>query len=312
MSLNLKRSYPLLVVGLVPTVLLSVSARILGALRYLLFGFRKQEKPILLTIGFSHYCDKVRWALELINGYDFEERPYLPLFHIPVLLMYTGGKRTMTPTLVTQDGRPHSNSSDIFHYLQQNHPETASFLYPPSQKTDIEEFEKLCDDKLGPNARILAYAHIFSSQHEASLVASVVMHFTSPGLVLSTFLFCFPMIRQVMMFAMNINEGRAKVAFTKVDEVFAEANRRLSENGGAEGRGGYLCNTSSPSAADLAFAALAYPVVFPPEHGWDDALESSPQLRALAERYRNTPAGKFVLRLYRERGPVQFRRRKCN
>ena len=164
MNLQLKRSYPLLVVGLLPTVLLSVAGRAIGYTRYLLLGFLKQRKPTLLTIGFSHYCDKVRWALELISGYDFEERPYLPLLHMPMLLLYTGGKNTMTPTLLTEDGRPHANSTDILHYLQQSHPETASFLYPLSQQKDIEEFEKLCDDKLGPNARILAYAHVFSSR----------------------------------------------------------------------------------------------------------------------------------------------------
>eukprot|EP00731_Ephydatia_muelleri_P022649 Em0015g232a len=307
MSLDLKRRYPLLVAGLVPTVLLSVAGRIIGLGRRLLFGFRKQRIPTLFTIGFSHYCDKVRWALELISGYDFEERPYLPLVHIPMVLAHTGGKNTMTPTLVTQDGRPHTNSTDILHYLQQSHPETASFLYPPAQQKDIEEFEKLCDDKLGPNARILAYGHIFSSRRGAALVASMVLPFTSPGLVLKTFLFCYPLVRQVLMFALNINESRVAVAFAKVDEVFAEANRRLAENGGGRG---YLCGTAAISAADLAFASLAYPVVFPPELGGEAVVESSPEVKALAEKYRNTPAGKYVLRLYKERGPVQFRRRK--
>eukprot|EP00731_Ephydatia_muelleri_P022633 Em0015g216a len=278
MSLDLKRRYPLLVAGLVPTVLLSVAGRIIGLGRRLLFGFRKQRIPTLFTIGFSHYCDKVRWALELISGYDFEERPYLPLVHIPMVLAHTG----VIPKLL------HSS------------------ILPPQQK-DIEEFEKLCDDKLGPNARILAYGHIFSSRRGAALVASMVLPFTSPGLVLKTFLFCYPLVRQVLMFALNINESRVAVAFAKVDEVFAEANRRLAENGGGRG---YLCGTAAISAADLAFASLAYPVVFPPELGGEAVVESSPEVKALAEKYRNTPAGKYVLRLYKERGPVQFRRRK--
>lgn len=138
----------------------------------------------------------------------------------------------------------------------------------------------------------------------------MVAPFASPGLLLNTFMLCYPLIRQVLMFALNINERRTAVAFTKVDEIFAEANRRLSQNS-SEGEGrGYLCRTSKMSAADLAFAALAYPVVFPPELGNEAVLESSPELKALAERYRGTPAGKFVLQLYKERGPVQFRRRK--
>lgn len=199
MSLDLKRSYPLLVVGLVPTILLSVAGRITGLVRRLLFGFRKQRKPTLLTIGYSHYCDKIRWALELISGYDFEERPFLSILHMPMVLTLTGGRNTMTPTLVTQDGRLHTNSTDILHFLQQSHPETASFLYPPAQQKDIEEFEKLCDDKLGPNARILAYGHIFSSRRGADIVASMVLPFTSSGLVLKMYLFCYPLVRQVII-----------------------------------------------------------------------------------------------------------------
>ena len=185
MNLELKRSYPLLVAGLIPTVLLSVAGRVIGFVRYLLLGFRKQRKPTLLTIGFSHYCDKVRWALELIRGYDFEERPYLPLFHIPAVLLYTGGKKTMTPTLLTHDGRPHTNSTDILHHLQQSYPETASFLYPPAQQKDIEEFEKLCDHKLGPNARILAYAHIFSSRVSSHFVSCIRVNLSPPPLSVS-------------------------------------------------------------------------------------------------------------------------------
>jgi glutathione S-transferase len=61
------------------------------------------------------------------------------------------------------------------------------------------------------------------------------------------------------------------------------------------------------SAADLAFACLASPAVLPAQYSaWLPPLEAFPEdARARASTLRDTPAGAFVMRLFREeRGRV--------
>ena len=82
-----------------------------------------------------------------------------------------------------------------------------------------------------------------------------------------------------------------------VDEVFARVSALLKD-----GRN-YVCGTPEMTAADITFAALAYPLVLPEEKAavfvsWDDELPEG--FRAEVHRRRQTPAGQFVLRLYKE------------
>ncbi len=57
--------------------------------------------PRLVTISFSHYCDKARWALDHA-GLAYREEAHLPGFHAPAVAR-AGGTRT-TPVLVTDEG----------------------------------------------------------------------------------------------------------------------------------------------------------------------------------------------------------------
>src|SRR5262245_37799596 len=63
----------------------------------------------LITIPFSHYCEKARWALDRV-GATYVEDGHLPLFHyVPV--RRAGGHRTV-PVLV-HDGALIGDSTDI-------------------------------------------------------------------------------------------------------------------------------------------------------------------------------------------------------
>ncbi len=66
--------------------------------------------PRLITIPFSHYCDKARWALE-VCGVAYIEDGHLPLFHYAATFR-AGGGRTV-PVLVTDDGVLR-DSTDIY------------------------------------------------------------------------------------------------------------------------------------------------------------------------------------------------------
>ena len=56
----------------------------------------------LITISFSHYCEKARWALDRA-GVEYTEEAHLPLFHYTATYR-NGGKRTV-PLLVADAGK---------------------------------------------------------------------------------------------------------------------------------------------------------------------------------------------------------------
>ena len=65
----------------------------------------------------------------------------------------------------------------------------------------------------------------------------------------------------------------------------------------------YICATEDLTAADITFASLAYPLILPEEKAsvfvsWDDDLPK--EFRSEVQRLRETLAGKYVLRIYKE------------
>ncbi|RYY00203.1 glutathione S-transferase, partial [bacterium] len=114
---------------------------------------KNKNIPTLVTIGPSHYCEKVRWAMDFLN-IDFKEESYPPFFHI--LGTSKLGGRTV-PILVTEQGN-YKDSTDILKYLDSSLPEP--LLYPPEHQKEVEELEELFDIKLGPSARRVAYSHL--------------------------------------------------------------------------------------------------------------------------------------------------------
>jgi glutathione S-transferase len=102
-------------------------------------------------------------------------------------------------------------------------------------------------------------------------------------------------MRMMMRRGMRIDARGAERSKKHVDEVFAQVAQRLSD-----GRRYLLGDTFS--AADLTFAALAAPVVVPPEYGvpLPSLDDIPPDAAALVRAYREAPAGRFALRLYAE------------
>jgi glutathione S-transferase len=97
------------------------------------------QKPTLWQIDISHYCEKVRWALEY-KGIDHGRRSILPGSHIPIALALTRGAQPTLPVL-TLEGRSIGDSTEIIAALEAAYPE------PPLYPIDAEN--------LGPHARLL-------------------------------------------------------------------------------------------------------------------------------------------------------------
>jgi glutathione S-transferase len=242
----------------------------------------------LITIPPSHFCEKARWAMDLLEV-PYNEEAHAPILHLRAVRR-AGGSRT-TPVLVTDVGA-FGDSTEILHFLNERHSE-GSRLYPSeeSQRREVEELEELFDTELGPHTRRVAYFHLLPDRR---LVTESVLDRVS-GFDRFVFRLLLPLMRSLMRKGMNINEASAERSLARVREVFAKVGERL-----ADGRPFLVGDRLT--AADISFAALAAPVTLPRNYGSRlPTLSDLPDaVLELIEEMRETTAGIFALRLYRD------------
>jgi glutathione S-transferase len=238
--------------------------------------------PRLVTITFSHYCEKARWALDRAR-IPYIEDAHLPLFAwLPALR--AGRKRTV-PSLCTADGAI-TDSTDILHWCDAR--SDLPPLFPPNLP-EVAELEDYFDRVLGPHARRLAYHHILPSMR--ARIESV--RGVPRREVVATRLFA-PAVAALMRRGLRIDEPGVQRSLERIEEVLADVDRRL-----ADGRS-YLVGDRF-TAADLTFAALATPLLAPPQLADFIPMDDPPAgLVELQTATRARPAGMFAMRLYAE------------
>lgn len=238
----------------------------------------------LITIPLSHYCEKVRWALQR-QGLPFREEGHVPVLHALHTLPTSRWRSRQVPILVDGDTVCVDSASCLRHLHDRYQ---ARWLYPTPEAAALE---KELGEQLGPHARRFFYFHCLGDKQRMLAVFS--QHVPAHEARLAATLY--PVIRKVMTRAMNINPESATRSLAKVVSSFARVGERLQD-----GRR-YLCGDGF-SVADLTFATLAAPLVMPAQY-WVQlpALDTLPEvLRREIDRFRATAAGDFALRMYSE------------
>lgn len=244
--------------------------------------------PRLLTIPFSHYCEKARWAADY-QGYAYREDSYIPGAHF-VPARRSGG-RTL-PILVTAD-ETFTDSTDILHYLDTLAPrEKRLFPEDPAERREVSALEELFDSELGKATRVHAYHHGLPN---AGSFLRVLAPSMSPFQRVA-FRFVLPVVGKLIERRYRISDATALKAEGTIRRIFDTIGERLRASGGR-----YLVGDRF-SAADLTFAALAAPSLMPPGHpSMTSSLDGEPaRLADWVTSLRATPAGAHALRMYRE------------
>jgi glutathione S-transferase len=238
----------------------------------------------LITIPISHYSEKARWALEYLE-IPFKELAHMPPFHRQATKKYDG---TSVPVLVTSTGVA-TDSTDILRYLDRLYPER---LYPSDLKLQIfcTELEVLFNKTLGVHTRRWGYSYALEPK-----LLYPRWTFGVPVWEKLLFPVIFPKVATLVKEKYDITETSATESYREIKSVFDRVNKLL-----ADGRK-YLVGDRF-SALDITFAALAAPILQPPEHHIKPAaLELLPtQMQTDIRNCQATPAGEFGLRLYRD------------
>ncbi|MEJ0085036.1 MAG: glutathione S-transferase family protein [Pseudomonadota bacterium] len=245
------------------------------------------EPATFITIPLSHYCEKARWALDRAS-LPYREEPHAPLLSRFATRRGAGGT---VPVFVRGDLWLNTSTAILAHADAMR-----GELYPldATLRQEVAALEQRFDQDLGTHVRRWAYTHLLPDKallrelwsrgvprHEALWLPLIV-----------------PIGRQLLRRAYKVTPAGAARSIDRIREIFREVDARL------EGGRRFLAGDRF-TAADLTFAALAAPALFPPEcRATMPALEQVPEaMRAEVRSLRATGAGGFALRIYAtERG----------
>lgn len=262
-----------------------------------------------ITINVSHYCEKVRWGLDLVESDPnsplyYTEDAHPPPFCSFATLPISNYEASAAPMIVDPDDKDASYMNQSNAILEKY----CSFLYPDEIRSDIMELEASLGKGLGPAVRCYRYNFILQPEYHEACVQGC----TNQTSTVETMLFEKMLnkgIAKAMRKIIKVNSATAEASKQEILRVFDQMSKRLERSGGK-----YLMDTKTKSygftAADVTFASLAYPLLRPPEMQNFTIMDDSklpPELVAIGEELKKTTAGKFVLKMYnKHRIPANY------
>lgn len=239
-----------------------------------------------ITIPLSHYCERARWALDRA-GLPYREEPHAPLLHRLATTRETG--RTV-PVLVDGEARFVDSGAILLHADAWR---GGDFLYPANAalRREVDALERTFGEELGPHVRRWAYSQLLGSTALIRSVWSRGIPRIQAGLVP----LIVPIARRVVRAGYRITPESAARSLERIGRIFDDVDDRLRD-------GRRFLVGDRFSAADLTFAALAAPMLFPREgRAVMPELDEVPAaMRTEVVRLRATATGEFVARLHRE------------
>jgi len=255
----------------------------------------------LITIRFSHYNERARWALDRL-GVGYTEEPWMPLFHFPAVVWATRGRgsspdrvstRFSTPLLLTDDGQRIGDSGAIVRWASDRFGTEETSLYPAAHRREIEAFEQRMHDEIGPHTRRIAYSIALLNP---ALMKKIAEANVGPRQA-AAFGRALPIVSAMIRRALAIGPVSAQ---RSLDRLRARRDALGKE---LEGRR-YLFGDRF-TAADLTLACMFAPAILPSvAEGYGGFLpapeELPPHGLALVREARATEVGRFCLRMFGE------------
>jgi glutathione S-transferase len=253
----------------------------------------------LITIRPSHYNERARWALDRF-GLAYVEQAYMPMLHVAAVAAAVlpagagradrGSTRLSTPVLIDA-GQVIADSGEILGWVDRRHGDSRTSLRWSPRSLELEQ---TFAERLGPDARRLAYHYIIDDARGMRELAERNV----PRAQAKLFAAMLPVGRRLIRDKLRIDEEHVARSLARIEATFDDIEARL-----ADGRP-YLLGDRF-SGADLTFAALASLVVLvQPSEGYAAWLppvdQAPPEFAALIRRTRERPAGRFILRMFAE------------
>lgn len=239
--------------------------------------------PLLWHIPYSHFNEKVRWALDFKNmphrrrcvGADYLLKAWRATGHgtLPILFL---------------DGKPVGDSTAIIAALEQRQPEPALYPKDAAQLRRALELEDYLDETLGPSLRAALVTPLFSEDPDLAIRVLMTGMPDQAYRSLRPLKWIFPTYYRLRH---KISARRLQQDRSNVTDALDRISRELQPSG-------YLVGEAF-SVADLTAAALLAPLLQPAELQYPLAVTLPASLRQYQNDMARHPAAQWALEMYR-------------
>ena len=225
----------------------------------------------LYQFPISHYCEKIRWALDY-KGLEYETINLLPGLHIKTTKKLA--KYSSVPVLTDGDVVL-QNSNKIISYLDETYPNKN--LTPKDEIIRLEalQWEKYVDTELGVHVRVCCY-HILLEHPKI-----VIPFFAHNGPWYGSLMMKlgFSKLKVKMRQMMKINSEAFIQSKAKMSDAIDKIHNQLQDTEFLAG--------GEFSRADLAAASLLAPLVMPDGYGLSWPKNIPEDLQALTDEFKD-------------------------
>jgi glutathione S-transferase len=243
-------------------------------------------KPTLYIFTISHYCEKARWAFDLL-GIDYDAVYLGPGLHIQTS-QELGLETSAVPILKT-DKEVIQGSSEIISWAEQN-ATNGKTLSPANCEQQCQKIEQQLDELLGIHMRRYFYSEALIEHPE--LVKTIFNNHLPPEQK-KTLDEIWGFLPPVMIEKMDLGEKQGEESKTIVETELNRLEELL-----AGGRS-YLVGDQL-SRADIAAASFCAVMVNPIQHPEFDLIPLPPTVKATHQQWINRPAFDWTRKIYQQ------------
>ncbi len=206
---------------------------------------------ILYQFPISHFCEKIRWALDFKN-LAYTTKNLLPGPHIKQVMAIA---KTSEVPVLKHDEIVIQKSAKIIDFLDKTYPQNSLMPDDESLQKQVKEWERFADKEIGPNLRTFFYHTLLD--HPQILIP--IFTYNGPWYGKIFMKLFFPKLRKTMIRYMKLDDSVAALAKQNLKQAIDKLNTHLLNRKFIVGE--------QFSRADLAVAALLAPLVQPLQYG---------------------------------------------
>lgn len=246
------------------------------------------QKPQLVILAPSHYCEKASWALQRY-AIPYDLTIVAPGFHSGIVKK-AGSKATSTPVLILPAPQTAiCDSADIVEWVDQHRSAAAPTLFPSDKRSEIKELLERFDHKFGASVRLFVYSQCLDTSEMLNGLCAGTPTYQQVAYALGMKY----IVRSVIRKSYKVNDENGRAALEICREEFQRVSNLLSD-------GRKFLTGDSFTAADLSFISLAA-TLLSLKYGYAHTYEKSARpigLQAAIDEFRSTPAGKWAQRVW--------------